>query len=427
MVLLSHPTGNANAREAARALNEVGLLSELWTSVYWRREHPLNLLLPGTVIRELNRRAFPHVDRNQVRCNPWRETGRLLANRLGFSTLTRHEVGRFSVDAVYRSLDRRVAARLHRESDVFAVYAYEDGALESFRAARNLGIRTVYELPIGYWRFGRELLKEEAALQPEWAFTLPGNSDSKEKLERKDEELALADHIVVPSEFVRRTLSRGAPLQARMSVVPYGAPSLGSAISKAFAPAGKLRVIFVGMLSQRKGISYLLRAVEQMASKVELTLIGRRVGQCSVLDSALQAHRWIPSLTHSEVLQEIERHDVLVLPSLLEGSALVVLEAMSRGVPVITTPHGGAPDFLSDGEDGFIVPIRDSEAIAEKLEILLGDRAWLATMSEAATRKAAQHSWQHYRERLASTVKETLKYPAHLDISRTPQFEACNS
>ncbi|MDQ6651845.1 MAG: hypothetical protein M3Y84_03780, partial [Acidobacteriota bacterium] len=66
MLLLSHPTGNENVRQAARALNEVGLLSEFWTCVYWNQKHALNKVLPSSVARELNRRTFSHLRQNQL-------------------------------------------------------------------------------------------------------------------------------------------------------------------------------------------------------------------------------------------------------------------------------------------------------------------------------------------------------------------------
>jgi glycosyltransferase involved in cell wall biosynthesis len=162
---------------------------------------------------------------------------------------------------------------------------------------------------------------------------------------------------------------------------------------------------------------------------VELTLIGRRVGECRPLDSALKVHRWIPSLSHTEVLQELQHHDVMAFPSLFEGFGLVVLEAMACGVPVIATPNGAAPDIIHDGQDGFIVPIRDSHALAEKLELLSNDRALLAYMSDAARRTAAQHSWQLYRERLAEVVRRTLAGDSDEEpgISRPSQLQACNS
>ncbi|PWT86452.1 MAG: glycosyl transferase family 1 [Acidobacteria bacterium] len=405
MLILSHPTGNTNVRELAGALNEAQLLAEFWTSVSWRPEQGLNGVLPSSLRNELKRRSFPQIRQDQVRSHPWREFMRLLAVRLGFTSLTKHEVGPCCIDAVYRGMDRAVAARLRQLKGVQAVYAYEDGAVETFRSAKTLGITTIYELPIGYWRPYRELMEEEAAREPAWASTLPGNIDSSAKLARKDEELALADQIIVPSRFVRESLSKAGALSVPISVVPYGA-SRATRIKKEPRPRdAKLRVIFVGALTQRKGISYLFRAIDQVGPRVELTVIGRRVGNCRILDRALAAHRWIPSLPHPDVLREISRHDVMVFPSLFEGSALVVLEAMSVGVPVITTPNGGAPDFVSNASDAFLVPIRNVEAIVEKLEWLLEDRERLCLMARAAQSKADQYSWKRYREQIASVIQ----------------------
>lgn len=419
MILLSHPTGNEFVREAVRALNEAGLLSEFWTSLSWDQESLINRIVPRSVSRELGRRTFPHVRREQLHCYPWIELGRLAARQLHLSSLQRHEVGKFSVDAAYRTLDSKVAARLPRTTHVQGVYAYEDGALASFSRARKLGIRTLYELPIGYWRSYRELMEEEQLLQPDWAMTLQGREDSDEKLQRKDEELALATDIVVPSEFVRDTLRRAGPLEARVTVLPYGAPQVQTAVPvEEKTRDGKLKVLFVGGLSQRKGLSYLLQAVTKLGSKVELTLVGRKVAECRPLDAALREHKWIPSVSHSALLEEMSRHDVMVFPSLFEGCALVVLEAMSQGVPVITTPNAGSSQFIRDAKDGFIVPIRDVDSIVEKLEILLRDRDRLVSMSRAAITKAAQHSWEQYRRRFVTMVRLALTEDAapHLAV-----------
>jgi alpha-maltose-1-phosphate synthase len=427
MILFSHPTGNANVRETAHALNEAGLLAEFWTSVCWPPEHWLDRLLPRWLARELARRAFPQVRRDQLHCYPWIELGRLAMRELNLSRVLRHEVKRFSIDAVYRSLDSRVAAKLNHAPGIQGVYAYEDGALASFRTAKQLGLKTIYELPIGYWKCYRELMQEEAALQPEWAATMQGSGDSAEKRERKDEELALASDIVVASDYVRGTLQKAGRLAAQISVLPYGAPPAGPIIqAQNSVRNGKLKVLFVGGLSQRKGLSYLLQAVTRLGSKIELTLVGRRVAECRALDAALLVHRWIPSMSHGAVLEEMRRHDVLVFPSLFEGFGLVLLEAMSQGVPAITTPNTAGPEFIRDGEDGFIVPIRDAEAIVEKLEMLLLDRGRLAAMSHAARLKAAQHSWEKYRRRLAATVRQALlKEPAEPSAMPLPQLPEC--
>jgi len=82
-------------------------------------------------------------------------------------------------------------------------------------------------------------------------------------------------------------------------------------------------------------------------------------------------------------------------------------EAISQGLPVIATPHTCAPDLLTDGQDGFIVPIRDSSAIAEKLELLHNDRDRLASMSAAALETARKFGWERYRKGIVETVERS--------------------
>lgn len=416
MVLFAHPLSTPFTREAALALHEAGSLVELETCLHWTPGNPLERCLPGSVTRELGRRSYPAATRPKVRTRPWREAGRLLAARLpGLAALARHETGSCSVDAVFHDLDRatarRVAALVRGGSDLRGVYAYEDGALATFQAARAAGLRCIYDLPIGYWRVAQRLFAEEAERVPEWAATLTGRDDGAEKLARKDAEIAAADLVVVASAFTRQTLAEAPGLQAPVEVVPYGAPAVASqGAARRRREAGRpLRVLFAGSLGQRKGLSYLLDAVAPLGSHVDLTLLGRPTARgCAPLETALRTHRWVPSLPHAGVLAEMARQDVLVFPSLFEGFGLVLLEAMSQGVTVITTAHTAGPDLLTEGEDGFIVPLRSSAAIAEKLEALVRDPERVAAMGDAARQKASLCSWRAYRQRLVATVGALL-------------------
>ncbi|WP_028990318.1 glycosyltransferase family 4 protein [Thermithiobacillus tepidarius DSM 3134] len=409
MMLMSHPTGNSNVRNAALALAEAGMLGEFWTCVSWNPDSWRSRLLPAGLRTQFARRALPDPVQPYARYFPWREMGRLMAVKFSGKRLIRHERGPFSVDAVYRTLDKRVSARLSKLSALQGVYAYEDGAAATFRAAREKGLACVYDLPIGYWRVHREVLREEAEREPEWAGTLAGNLDSEEKMARKDEEIHLADQVIVASSYTKKTLALAPDMRAPIHVIPYGAPLLPMLGPDAKAPARKLRVLFVGSLDQRKGLAYLLKAVGLLGGEIELTLVGRKPqAHCAPLEAALKVHRWIPSLPHRELLQEYGRHDVFVFPSLFEGFGLVILEALSQGLPVITTPHTGGPDILEEGRDGFIVPIRSPEAIAEKLLLLARDRDLLQAMSQAARQKAAMLPWENYRQRLVSVIGNAL-------------------
>ena len=415
MILMSYPIVNAFARQTSLALTEAGLLEELWTCLHWVPGSPAERWMPKALARELGRRAWPEPVRPRIRTAPVREAARLLAGRVpGARWLARHEAGWCSVDAVFQALDRTVARRLPRLPAVRGVYAYEDGALELFRAARRQGLKCIYDLPIGYWAASEQLFAEEAEREPQWAPTLTGMFDSRAKRERKTLELETADAVIVASSFTRDTLASLPTLRASVHVVPYGAPTPPSAPDAVPHGDGSrpLRVLFAGSLGQRKGLSYLLDAVDRLKGHVELTLLGTKtVAGCAPLDAAVRAHRWIPSLPHADFLAEMARQDVLVLPSLFEGFGLVILEGMSRGLPVIATAHTAGPDVIDDGVDGFIVPIRSSEAIAEKLELLRRDPARLAAMKDAARRKAATLTWDTYRRQLVDAIRQTLGPP----------------
>ncbi len=403
-ILMSHPTGNANVREALTALCEQDLLDEFWTTICWNCESKANRLLPLNVFSELKRRSFPQVPLHLTHTRPWRETVRLIARRAGIGGITRSNTSPFSSTQVCYSLDRSVAKRVARHH-VTAVYAYEDSALKTFENAQRLGIRTIYELPIAYWKAMHCLLKEEAELCPGWVDTMPSAWDLKEKTDRKDEELERADIVIVPSRYVLDSLPESLRTSGRVKICPYGAPAPVNRIRKRHS---KLRVLYVGGMTQRKGVAYLLRALRKVETLVEVTLIGNRVGKCVELDEALVRYRYLETIPHARVLEEMENHDVLVFPSLTEGLSLSVLEALSRGLPVITTPNSGATEAISDGCEGFIVPIRSVDPIAEKLERLASDRELLETMSRAALRRAAECGWQAYRKSLVSTIREMI-------------------
>lgn len=411
MLLISHPTGNANVRGVITALERADKLASFQTTVAVPKSSWYFHFLPTTVKKELLRRAYD-LPSSKITKYVYRELIRLVAARFGVYSLITHETGWASIDSVYRDFDRHVAKSLttkFNKSGISAVYCYEDAALCTFQAAKQLGLKCFYDLPIGYWRVGQMIQQEEAELNSEWAPTLQANFDSTEKLARKDAELQLSDVIFVASTFTHQTLKLAPSLNKPIVCIPYGAPQMSNSTTLEKPTGRKLQVLFVGSLGQRKGLSYLLDAVNQLNNQVELTLIGKPIGSCRPLEQALNTYRWIASLPHYQILEEMSYHDVLVFPSLFEGFGLVILEAMSRGLPVITTPNTAGPDVITDGEDGFIVPIRSSKAIAEKLDLLDSDRKLLWEMSQAAQHKAAQFSWESYGHNILNTIKTYIK------------------
>jgi starch synthase len=407
-VIVSHPTGNANVSAVVSALHEDELLAAFYTCIAWRPESAMARWVPGGLRSMLERRARVQLPTELVRTRPLRELIRNLYIKAGKKHLIAKSTHPFSIDGVYRDLDSYVARSLKGYPGLQAVYAYEDGALRQFREAHGRGKYCFYDLPIGYWRANRKISAEEAELQPAWRGTLNALADSEAKCALKDQELELADTVMVPSTFVKSTLDLY-PGKKQIVVNPFGVPANIAAPRERTERNQPLRVLYVGSLTQRKGIAYLFEAVEKAGKAVSLTVVGRKVGQSEMLDRCCAQHRWLASLPHAEILAEMRRHDVFVFPSLFEGLALVLGEAISQGLPVITTSNSGGTDILRDGMDGFIVPIRNAEAITARLMQLHEDRTLLQQMSDSTLERAAQLTWQGYKNRTVLAVREALE------------------
>ncbi|MBW4462396.1 MAG: glycosyltransferase family 4 protein [Nodosilinea sp. WJT8-NPBG4] len=410
-ISLVHPTSNPNSRNAAIALAEANLLHEIVTTVAYNpkgqlaqaiKQLPNSIGLP--LQRELERRTWVAPGKSALRTHLWREAIRVALVKSGVSA----KVGlgqQGPIDWVYQSIDRHVAR--HHLSELDAVYAYEDGAAYTFKAAKQQGIRCFYELPIAFHHTSRQIQQDEARRFPEFSPSLQAAHEPLWKLERKDQEVALADHIFVASSMTRRSLLDAGISSERISVIPYGAPV------DYFQPKPKLdkkfRALFVGRVGPRKGVHYLLQAWKKLnLSDAELKLVGVNEFPAGWLESFQDCIRYLPSVPHATLNQHYCNASVLVFPSLVEGFGLVMLEAMACGIPVIATPNAAGPDIITDGIEGFIVPIRDPEILREKLEWCYQNPDELAQMGRSARKKAELSTWSSYRYKLASKIQTLL-------------------
>jgi len=408
MVLFSHPTGNANVRAALAGLFEAGMLGEFHTSIAAYPGNVWDRLGRTRVGRELQRRSFDQRLRSLTVQHPVRELARMLTGRLKLDPLSRHETGLFCIDAIYQAQDQAVAKRLRQQPGKFSgVYAYEDGALETLTAAAELNVRRIYDLPIAFWTTLRRLLAEEAERLPAWKATLGGGvSDSPSKLERKSKELELAEVVVCPSQFVARSLPETARRGKKVIVTSFGSPP-GALPRDPARPGtnGKLRVLFAGSMSQRKGLGDLLAAMRLLKrSDVELVIMGTPQASMEFYRQEFPDFIHEPNRPHAEVLALMRRCDLLCLPSIVEGRALVMQEAMSQGLPLLITPNTGGEDLVDEGVTGFLVPIRCADKIAEKINWFADHRAALPEMSRAAQVKAARLTWAAYSQAIAQAV-----------------------
>ncbi|MGM8363551.1 glycosyltransferase family 4 protein [Flavobacterium sp. ARAG 55.4] len=407
MILFSHPTLNANAKALINGLLKNKILYKLFTCIAIFEEQFLFKLGENPKLKDLKRRRLAASWKPYTLSKSFLEFGRLLASKLKLNYLIKHEKGVFCIDKVYKNQDKWVARSLakSKKQGLKAVYAYEDGALKTFTKAKELGISCIYDLPIGYWKSARLLMEKEFEINPDWSDTLTGFTDSKAKLNQKDQELALADVIYVASSFTKKTLEDYSGSLAEIKVIPYGFPEVSIKKEYTALEGRKLRVLFVGGLSQRKGISYLFDAVNGLQDKITLTVVGHKaIPDCVALNDALESHNWIPSLSHDQVLACMREHDIFVFPSLFEGFGLVITEAMSQGVPVITTDRTAGPDLINNGVDGWIVPAASSVAIKEVFLQILETPEILKQFGLAAQSKAKTRPWSVYGQEMVESL-----------------------
>ena len=410
-ISLVHPITSPFSRNAAIALWEANLLHEVITTIAYDPKGAvsryLNLLpkqIRNSIADELGRRTWIAPNGVSMRTHICKEIMRVtmartgLSRRLGFGYLGTGNWVRTSID--------RHAAKHHLKG-LDAVYAYEDTAATTFHAAKQQGILCLYDLPILFYRMSRDIQAEEAERFPDLAPGLEAVQEPAWKIERKEQEVHLADHIFVASSITKKSMLSVGVEPAKISVIPYGAPI------DYFHPQPKVdklfRALFVGCAGPRKGVHYLLQAWKELQlPDAELLLVGGNNFPEGWLERYKDIFRYVPSVPHTALQEYYSGANVLVFPSLVEGFALVLLEAMACGIPVITTPNTAGPDILTDGIEGFIVPIRDVEALKEKLEWCYSHPQELAEMGRAARRKAEQLTWALYRQQLGSRVQNLL-------------------
>jgi glycosyltransferase involved in cell wall biosynthesis len=406
-IILSHPTGNANVRGAAKGLFDGGILKGFYTSLATFPGDMLDKLSRINAFSELKRRRFDPSLQSVTHQHPFFELGRIFSKKASLNKLIQHETGIFSVDSVYQSLDQHVAKVLQKSTsnDLTGVYAYEDGAQYTFEQAKKNGIKCLYELPTGYWSAARNIFEIEKERRPEWAATIRALNNSEQKLARKDEELRLADTIYVASSFTAKTLKDYKNNLCNIKVLPYGFPAVYK--NRIYEPIVNrpLKILFVGGLSQQKGLASLFEAINKLKKHVQLTVIGNKPNQeCAALNKELSHNVWIPSLPNHKILEQMRHHDLFVFPSLFEGFGLVVTEAMSQGTPVITTERTCGYDLINHAENGWLVEAGSTDALFERLELCIKNSNEIAEVGRAAMKLAATRPWSVYGRELVNSI-----------------------
>lgn len=308
--------------------------------------------------------------------------------------------------------------RAVRRLDQRANYLFlSDGvALEGLRAADQASRPLVKVLDVAhpFVDLATRLVEEDAAelgLSPasydDWLLQDPGLS------ERMSAELQLADVVIVASEFTRSSITAQGVDPERIRVVPYGLPEQPRVRSFDTSPSDELRLVFVGALSERKGITMLLRAMRELERRhvpVTLELIGSLVPGFS-FDvagglSTNVTHR--SGLSDDEVARSVAAAHYLVLPSVCEGFGRVLIEALALGTGVVTTERSAGPDLRQRHPDAPIIvqPAAKRTELADLFEELRESVALTGLDREAASRSGRSYTLHAYGQDLSRVTND---------------------
>ncbi len=400
------------------ALYEGGFLQALVTEMYWQADKRWFARSLGTFLSKetVRKRYCPGLDSQRVQLSAKAFTLSALMKALRTTKFNRSKDKALSRKAGALALEKKAA-----------LFCYSYYASEAFRMSEGvLPHRLLFQLH-PHPESVRAILKEELLRRPQARASLLSEHElslSAEALNELAAEPRLATGWVVASRYTAQTLTdQGTPAE-RVHIVPYGV-DCAAFVKREGAPPAHLpfTVLFVGSLSQRKGLSYLLEAVRLLKSKrLRVLLCGRGTVDRELLATYSELNLEIHiGLSRPALIRQMHSADVFVLPSLAEGFAHVILEAMACGLPIIATPHTCAPDVIEEGKQGFVVPIRDAEAISERIDWGIRHRPQLADLGEAASRQAQQFTWERFRAGIRTAYAEMVSPPAR----PTNEFSGC--
>jgi glycosyltransferase involved in cell wall biosynthesis len=209
---------------------------------------------------------------------------------------------------------------------------------------------------------------------------------------------ASVEVVVLAPSFVGPLRRHGIRATAILNPIPTGSAAPDAARpERAYRGAGPLRLLFVGRFEERKGCRDLVHAVaatRRAGVDAKLVFVGREkypgyeaglretVAEVG-LEGVVEFHG--PAVGPA-LVRQYDSSDLVCLPSWREGLPLVVLEAMSRGAPVLATRVGGIPDLVTDGETGLLVEPRDVRALRDTIILASADRARLRAIGSAGRR-----------------------------------------
>ncbi len=315
----------------------------------------------------------------------------------------------------------RFTSRHLPDCDVFV--GLSGTALRTGRIARSRGAKHVCDRGSSHIRTQDQLLRDE---HDRWGLRFAGIHPPA--IEREEAEYAEADAITVPSTFALRTFVERGYSISKLKLLPYGV-NLDRFRPLTRAQNGRFDVLFVGGMSVRKGVPYLLQAYKVLQHPAKsITFAG---APCSELIALMKQRQLWPHdarvlghVPQPQLSELMGRSHVMVLPSIEEGLALVQAQAMASGCVVIGSTNSGAEDLLAHGSEGFVAPVRDPVALADIMQRLADDPMLREQIRSAAiARTQMVGGWKEYGDSAVTFYRRllTAKQGSAAGLARIPR------
>ena len=403
--------GARDSYQVAIALSQAGLLDSLVTDLLWPADRPwaarLGRMLPGSIRELLRRRTVPHLPSREVRMCVGAGLRVLLLERLKRVPVSIRRDQQRAADAV---LGRAAGDRAREAGAGLVTYSYY--GYDAMRAyGRPAMLFQVHPHPGTVRRILREELAAHpdcaASLTQEWELALP-----EQEYEHLVAETGMAAKYLAASSFTRASLVEHGTRAEDIAVIPYGVDTEHFHPAPEKRPAGgPLELLFVGRINQRKGLKYLLAALEQFSpAEVHLTICGRVVDDLAIFREFADRITIRPSVTEDQLVAAYQSAELFVFPSVAEGFGQVLLESLASGLPILATTSTAAPDLIEDSVQGFIVEPRRPDLLAARITWALSHREELRAMGLAARTRAEQFTWARFRSRVAEVVGAYLAW-----------------
>ena len=405
--IATHPTGNKNFRYLIESLAKKKKLRAIFTNVNFNSKLKIYKLLPKEIKYLIKTRDFGFYKNNIISVSPKFEIARVILDKLNKPFLKPIQNKYFSNHILYERFAIRVAKKIKDMENVENIYAYEGAALEIFKEAKKQGIKCIYELPTLYWKGKEKIYKYEKKKYPNYKkFFI--SEDTKIFAKRVDQEINLADQIIVPSLQVKESLKLYPKKNLNVDILNYPFGKFLKIKKKNwYNNKRKLKILFVGMLEARKGLHHIIETLKLLKTSNELknfhiTIIGSGT-MLSNINNYLKEVEFYPSMSNDLVLKKMKNSDIYLCLSSFEGFALAAIEAMSMGMAVICSKSCGFTESCT-GNDVIKLNNITSKKIFNLLMKLKKNPALIKNIGINALKTCKKYQINNYKNSLINLI-----------------------